>query len=80
MPKINKPSFEYILTRVCLGKRIITPIISIEHIIHMPAVSLGTAGACDIVKHKSFSPIMPMVLYRPENAQAYNGLTSPHCR
>ena len=61
MPKINKPSVDNILIRVCLGKRILTSIISIEHIIHTPAVSLDTAGACDIVKHKSLPPIMAMV-------------------
>ena len=61
MPKIEKPSLNNILKRVCLGKRIITSIIGTEHIAHTPVVSLGTAGACDIMKHKSFPPFMAMV-------------------
>ena len=46
----------------------------------MPVMFLGTAGACHIVKHKLFPPIMAMVQRRPEYAHVYNGLTAQNCR
>ena len=41
-------------------------------------MSLGTASACDIMKHKSFPQIMTMVKRRPEYAHAYNHWRQSH--
>ena len=48
-------------TRGCLGKTIITSIVSIEHIAHTLVVSPGTASGCDNLYHKSFAQIMTIV-------------------
>ena len=79
MPKINKPSLNGIYTRVCLGKRIITSIIRIAHTSHNPAVSLGTAGACDKVE-QIFPSNYGNGITQTQIRTCVLGLTSQHCR
>ena len=61
MPKKINPHLITFYIRVCLGKSIVTSIISTKHIAHTPGVSLGTTGARDIVKNKLFSPNVALV-------------------
>ena len=62
-------------TFFCLGKRIITSIISIKDKAHTPAVSLCTTGACDIVKYNRSNSITQT---RARTCVYF--LTSQHCR